>query len=80
MKVTRDKNCYCHTCKKDYHYLGITRHRAMHRNKKQNCEITYTNGDTYEHNYEKRGQDKSLQQKNTEQEMNHGIFGKTNRG
>lgn len=53
MKVTRAKNCYCHTCKKDYHYLGIARHRAMHRKKKENCEITYTNGDTYGHKYEK---------------------------
>jgi hypothetical protein len=29
MKVTREKNCRCHTCDKDFHYLGINRHRAM---------------------------------------------------
>ena len=51
MRVTNAKNCTCHTCKKDFHYLGITRHRAMHRDKKENCRITYTYGDTYEHNY-----------------------------
>ena len=51
MKVTIDKNCYCHTCKKRFHYLGITRHRAMHRDKNQDCIITYTHGDTYHHNF-----------------------------
>jgi len=47
MKVTNDKNCYCYTCKKDFHYLGIARHRAMHRDKKQNCVISYTSGEKY---------------------------------
>ena len=42
---------YCFTCKKRFHYLGIARHRAAHRDKKENCKIMYTNGDTYEHNY-----------------------------
>lgn len=51
MKVINEKNCYCHTCKKDFHYLGIARHRAKHRDKKENCEITYTMGDTYIHKY-----------------------------
>lgn len=54
MKVTNAKNCYCHTCKKDFHYLGITRHRAMHRDKKEDCEITYTNGDRYIHEFSRR--------------------------
>ena len=51
MKVTRYKNCYCHTCKREFHYLGITRHRSMHRDKRENCEITYSNGDTYNHKF-----------------------------
>lgn len=38
--------CFCHTCGKEYHWLGINRHRAMHRDKKQYCEITYTYGNT----------------------------------
>ena len=54
MKVTRDKNCYCHTCKRDFHHLGISRHRAMHRDKKEDCEITYTYGDTYVFKYSDR--------------------------
>lgn len=51
MKVTNNKNCYCATCKKWFHHLGITRHRAMHRDKMEDCEITYTHGDTYIHNF-----------------------------
>ena len=51
MKVTREKNCCCHTCEKDFHCLGIARHRAMHRDRREDCEITCTNGDTYMHEY-----------------------------
>jgi hypothetical protein len=40
-------SCYCHTCEKAFHSLGINRHRAMHRDKKEDCTITYTYGDTY---------------------------------
>ena len=47
MSSTRDKNCFCHTFDKDFHYLGISRHRAMHRDKKEKCKITYTYGDTH---------------------------------
>jgi hypothetical protein len=38
---------YCHNCEKSFHYLGINRHRAAHRDKKENCKITYTHGDCY---------------------------------
>lgn len=51
MKVTSRKNCRCITCKKNFHYLGIARHRAMHRDKKEVCEITYTDGVTYIHDF-----------------------------
>lgn len=44
MKVTRSKNCYCHTCQRRFHYLGINRHRAMHRDRQEDCDITYTHG------------------------------------
>lgn len=47
MHVTREKNCHCHTCAKDFHYLGINSHRAKHRRNKEDCKITYTYGDTY---------------------------------
>ena len=49
MRVTNEKNCYCHTCNKPLHYLGITRHRKAHLDKNESCEITYTNGKTFIH-------------------------------
>jgi len=49
MKVTNRKNCYCYTCKKSFHYLGIAKHRMAHLEKQGVCEIGYTNGDVYIH-------------------------------
>jgi len=40
----RAKNCTCHTCHKDFHHLGISRHRAMHRARKERCRISYSHG------------------------------------
>ena len=45
------KTCFCNTCGRAFHYLGIARHRAMHREKKEECSIEYTNGNTFEHDY-----------------------------
>ena len=54
MRVTNLKNCYCHTCKKTFHYLGIARHRRGHLDRRENCKITYTNGDTYLHKFREK--------------------------
>ena len=43
--------CYCDTCKKYFQSLGIARHRAAHRARKENCTITYSRGDTYDHRF-----------------------------
>lgn len=51
--TTLEKNTYCHTCDRDFHYLGIAAHRTYHRNRNENCRVTYTNGDTYVHEYKK---------------------------
>lgn len=40
------KTCYCHTCDKRFHYLGINSHRAAHRRRGEKCTITYTYGNT----------------------------------
>jgi hypothetical protein len=48
------KDCYCHTCNKSFHHLGIARHRAKHRDKKEYCKITFSGGDTYSWNYGKK--------------------------
>lgn len=50
----RWKGCYCHTCGKDFHSLGIMSHRAAHRRRKENCKITFSNNDTYTYKYGKR--------------------------
>lgn len=48
-----EKTTYCHTCERDFHYLGIASHRVYHRNRQQRCRITYTNGETYVYEYDK---------------------------
>ena len=40
--MRRDKTCYCGTCKKLFHFMGIASHRAMHRRKKEKVFIRYT--------------------------------------
>ena len=54
MKVTRNKACFCYACARYFHYLGIARHRAMHRDRKEDCKIGYTNGNIYNHKYSER--------------------------
>ena len=44
-------DCYCHTCDREFHSLGIARHRAMHRDRSENCKILYSGGATYAHNF-----------------------------
>lgn len=51
-KSTSYKACWCVTCGKAFHSLGIARHRAMHRDKKQNCTIIMENQfKTYKYKY-----------------------------
>lgn len=38
---------YCHTCKKKFHSLGISRHRTAHMERGEECKITMGNGSTY---------------------------------
>ena len=46
--------CRCHTCERDFHSLGIARHRAMHRDRQEDCTITFSAGDTYKFTYSDR--------------------------
>lgn len=48
------KTCYCHTCASDFHPLEIMRHREMHRDKKEDCKITFSKGHTSEYFYSNR--------------------------
>lgn len=45
------QTCICHTCDRSFHAIGITKHRAMHRDKMEDCEITYTQGNTCIHRF-----------------------------
>jgi len=49
------KTCYCHTCQRHFHYLGINRHRAMHRDRREICTITYTGGNTLTFDWRREG-------------------------
>jgi len=53
MKVDREKKCFCYNCQREFHSLGIMRHRAMHRDKKEDCSIQYSNGNIYIHEFSK---------------------------
>ena len=47
----REKHCYCRECNRYFHRLGIARHRAMHRDRKEPCTITYNGGKTTTHEF-----------------------------
>ena len=49
----RPKDCFCHTCQRDIHHLGIASHRAAHRRKKQDCVISFSTGRTLTWSYSK---------------------------
>ncbi len=48
---TIDK-CYCHTCEREIGHMGIASHRAMHRRKPEDCDITYNDGRRCDHFFE----------------------------
>ena len=50
-------SCYCHKCKRYFHPLGIMRHRAMHRDKKETVKITFSDGRCSVYDYGKKEPD-----------------------
>lgn len=54
-----EKTCYCKTCGRWFHYLGITNHRKAHRVREEDCVITYTNGDTYRHHFARKSNEQT---------------------
>ena len=48
---THHKECYCFTCDKFFHSLGIARHRAMHRDRKEICMIEYKDFSVITHDF-----------------------------
>lgn len=47
----RVKDCYCYTCAREFHRLGIMSHRAAHRNRNEDCQIMYSDGRTFTHKF-----------------------------
>ncbi len=43
-RVKHFPDCYCVTCDRDIHHLGIMSHRAMHRRRKRDCVIVFSDG------------------------------------
>lgn len=52
----REKTCYCVTCRKWFHHLGITRHRAAHRDRGEACEIIFSDGRRQTYNGKRKEQ------------------------
>lgn len=50
-----ERDCYCYTCRKYFHRLGIARHRAMHRDKKERCQIMFTSGSVIIYAFDTKG-------------------------
>lgn len=48
------KTWRCLTCQKDFHHLGIARHRAMHKDKKEECKLENYGGERFYWDYRER--------------------------
>jgi len=46
----KSKDCFCYKCKKYFNSLGIASHRAAHRNRGEDCTISY-NGTQITHHF-----------------------------
>jgi hypothetical protein len=44
---------YCKTCDLYFHPMGIARHRAMHRDRKEDCTIETPSGLVVSYNFSK---------------------------
>ena len=56
-KKGREKHfpdCYCVTCDRDIHHLGIMSHRAMRRRRKENCVIVFSDGRKVEYKFDEK--------------------------
>lgn len=53
----RSLTAYCKTCDRYFHPLGLARHRAKHRDHKENCEIEFSNGFVERWNYAEKARE-----------------------
>lgn len=46
-------DCYCYTCDRDIHHLGIMSHRAAHKRRNEDCTISFSDGREVTYNFSK---------------------------
>lgn len=44
-------SCYCYTCDRYFHAMGIARHRAGHRDREEYCKIRFAYGNVMSWDY-----------------------------
>lgn len=49
----KSPDCFCYTCDREIHHLGIMSHRAAHRRRNEDCVIEYSDGRTIRHQFSK---------------------------
>ncbi len=49
--MAKERYHYCETCEKSFHWLGIARHRAMHRDRNESCIIVNADGERWRYGY-----------------------------
>jgi len=42
--MPHEPDCYCYTCEREIHHLGIMSHRAAHRRRGEDCKIEFSTG------------------------------------
>ena len=50
----KNRNCFCYKCGRLFFPLGIARHRAMHRDKKETVAIQYADNSIVNHLFAKK--------------------------
>lgn len=50
-KLRKGGLCYCYTCNRSIHSLGIMGHRGAHRRRGENCKIRFSTGEIYEYTF-----------------------------
>lgn len=53
-RVRKVPDCECVTCGRELHHLGIMRHRAMHRDRKEDCIIIFSDGRKESYSFSKK--------------------------
>lgn len=50
---SQEPDCFCYTCNREIHHLGIMSHRAAHRRRAEDCMILFSTGKVYTYKFSK---------------------------